>query len=56
LSALLGIAALVLVCPVPECITRRTLSPVEVDLRTGKTVLVGHADWTTHPNNPAYGM
>jgi len=42
-----------LVCPVPECITLRTLAPGEVDLRTGKTVPAGHADWTTHPNNPA---
>jgi dihydropyrimidine dehydrogenase (NAD+) subunit PreA len=42
-----------LVCPVPECITLRTLAPGETDLRTGKTVLPTHADWTTHPNNPA---
>jgi dihydropyrimidine dehydrogenase (NAD+) subunit PreA len=41
-----------LVCPVPECLTLRTLAPGEIDLRTGKTVLPGHADWTTHPNNP----
>jgi dihydropyrimidine dehydrogenase (NAD+) subunit PreA len=41
-----------LVCPVPECLTLRTVAPGEVDLRTGKTVLPGHADWTTHPNNP----
>jgi dihydropyrimidine dehydrogenase (NAD+) subunit PreA len=41
-----------LVCPVPECITLRTVAPGEIDLRTGKTVLPGHADWTTHPNNP----
>lgn len=44
-----------LVCPVPECITLRTLAPGELDLRTGKTVQAGHADWTTHPNNPACG-
>lgn len=42
----------VLVCPVPECITLRTVAPGETDLRTGKTVLAGHADWTTHANNP----
>jgi dihydropyrimidine dehydrogenase (NAD+) subunit PreA len=41
-----------LVCPVPECITLRSLVPGETDLRTGKTVLDSHADWTTHPNNP----
>jgi dihydropyrimidine dehydrogenase (NAD+) subunit PreA len=41
-----------LVCPVPECITLRTVAPGEIDLRTGKTVLPAHADWTTHPNNP----
>jgi len=41
-----------LVCPVPDCITLRTVAPGEMDLRTGKTVLAGHADWTTHPNNP----
>jgi len=43
----------VTVCPVPECITLRDLQPGEVDLRTGKTVSAEHADWTTHPNNPA---
>jgi dihydropyrimidine dehydrogenase (NAD+) subunit PreA len=43
-----------LVCPVPECLTLRTVAPGEVDLRTGKTVLSGHADWTTHPNNPGH--
>jgi len=41
-----------LVCPVPDCITLRTVAPGEVDLRTGKTVQATHADWTTHPNNP----
>jgi dihydropyrimidine dehydrogenase (NAD+) subunit PreA len=44
-----------LVCPVPECITLRTVAPGEVDLRTGKTVSAEHADWTTHPNNPSCG-
>ena len=44
-----------LVCPVPECITLRTLAPGEVDLRTGKVVSSEHADWTTHPNNPSCG-
>jgi len=42
-----------LVCPVPQCITLRNLAPGEKDLRTGKTVLAGHADWSSHPNNPA---
>ena len=40
------------VCPVPDCITMRDLAPGEVDLRTKKVVPAGHADWTTHPNNP----
>lgn len=42
------------VCPVEGCITMRELQPGEVDLRTGKTVEGKHADWTTHPNNPAF--
>jgi dihydropyrimidine dehydrogenase (NAD+) subunit PreA len=42
----------VTVCPVPECITLRTLQPGEVDARTGRTVTAEAADWTTHPNNP----
>jgi dihydropyrimidine dehydrogenase (NAD+) subunit PreA len=42
----------VTVCPVPECITLRTLAPGEVDLRTGRPVAAEPADWTTHPNNP----
>jgi len=42
----------VTVCPVPECITLRTLAPGEVDLRTGQVVSATPADWTTHPNNP----
>jgi dihydropyrimidine dehydrogenase (NAD+) subunit PreA len=41
-----------LVCPVPECITLRSLAPGEIDVRTGKIVSAEHADWTTHPNNP----
>ena len=40
------------VCPVAGCITMRSLAPGEKDLRTGKTVVADHADWTTHPNNP----
>jgi dihydropyrimidine dehydrogenase (NAD+) subunit PreA len=40
------------VCPVPQCITLRDLAPGEKDLRTNKAVSNGHADWTTHPNNP----
>jgi dihydropyrimidine dehydrogenase (NAD+) subunit PreA len=42
----------VTVCPVPECITLRTLAPGEVDQRTGQVVSAQAADWTTHPNNP----
>ncbi len=42
----------VTVCPVPQCITLRDLTPGELDQRTGKTVSATHADWTTHPNNP----
>jgi len=42
-----------LVCPVPECITLRTVAPGETDVRTGLVVSSAHADWTTHPNNPS---
>ena len=42
----------VTVCPVPECITLRTLAPGEVDARTGEAVIATPANWTTHPNNP----
>ena len=42
----------VTVCPVPECITLRTLAPGEVDPRTGQVVSAAAANWTTHPNNP----
>ncbi len=42
----------VTVCPVPQCITLRTLAPGEIDQRTGQAVQSGHADWTTHANNP----
>ncbi|MDO5289680.1 MAG: NAD-dependent dihydropyrimidine dehydrogenase subunit PreA [Pseudomonadota bacterium] len=40
------------ICPVPECITLRTLAPGEVDKRTGQPVSGEYANWTTHPNNP----
>jgi len=40
------------VCPVPDCISMRSLAPGEVDLRTRQPVVAGHADWTSHPNNP----
>jgi dihydropyrimidine dehydrogenase (NAD+) subunit PreA len=40
------------VCPVPQCITLRSLKPGEVDARTGKVVSGQYANWTTHPNNP----
>ena len=42
----------VVVCPVPECITLRTLDAGEVDARTRQTVAAEAADWTGHPNNP----
>jgi dihydropyrimidine dehydrogenase (NAD+) subunit PreA len=42
----------VTVCPVPDCLTLRTLAPGEVDARTGQPVPAAVADWTTHPNNP----
>ncbi len=42
----------VTVCPVPDCITLRTLAPGEVDARTGQTVRAEPANWTQHPNNP----
>ena len=42
----------VTVCPVPDCITLRTLAPGEVDARTGATVQAEPANWTQHPNNP----
>lgn len=41
-----------LVCPVPDCITLRALSPGELDRRTGKVVPVEPLNWTQHPNNP----
>ena len=41
------------VCPVPDCITLRTLAPGEIDARTGKAVSGEYANWTTHPNNPS---
>lgn len=40
------------VCPIEDCITLERLDPGAVDERTGKPVLAGFADWTTHPNNP----
>ena len=40
------------ICPVPECISMRSLAPGEVDARTGETVSGTYANWTTHPNNP----
>lgn len=43
----------VTVCPVSECITLRDLQPGEIDQRTGLAASAVHADWTTHPNNPA---
>ncbi len=42
----------VTVCPVPDCITLRSLAPGEVDARTGEVVSATAANWTTHANNP----
>jgi dihydropyrimidine dehydrogenase (NAD+) subunit PreA len=42
----------VAVCPVPSCISLRTLVPGELDRRTGLPAAAAAADWTTHPNNP----
>ncbi len=42
----------VTVCPVPDCITLRTLAPGEIDQRTGQAVSAAAANWTSHPNNP----
>ena len=42
----------VTVCPVPDCISLRTLSPGEVDRRTGEVVSGVPRNWTKHPNNP----
>ena len=42
----------VTVCPVPDCITLRSLAPGEIDTRTGQVVSAAAANWTTHPNNP----
>ena len=51
-SECVGCNLCVTVCPVPECITMRTVEIGDIDLRTNKKVQAGHADWTTHPNNP----
>ena len=51
-SECVGCNLCVTVCPVPECITMRTVEIGDIDLRTNKKVAAGHADWTTHPNNP----
>ncbi|RRD57250.1 NAD-dependent dihydropyrimidine dehydrogenase subunit PreA [Comamonadaceae bacterium OH2545_COT-014] len=40
------------ICPVPGCITLRSLTPGEQDVRTGMTISDQYANWTTHPNNP----
>ncbi|GAB1385781.1 NAD-dependent dihydropyrimidine dehydrogenase subunit PreA [Melaminivora sp.] len=40
------------ICPVPDCISMRSLAPGEVDARTGQTVSGEYANWTTHANNP----
>ncbi len=41
------------VCPVSGCITLQPMTTGLADPRTGRTVAGEHADWTTHPNNPA---
>ncbi|MEJ7138883.1 NAD-dependent dihydropyrimidine dehydrogenase subunit PreA [Amphibiibacter pelophylacis] len=40
------------VCPVPDCITLRSLQPGEVDARTGRPVSAEVLTWKEHPNNP----
>ncbi|MCW7538768.1 NAD-dependent dihydropyrimidine dehydrogenase subunit PreA [Aquabacterium sp. A7-Y] len=40
------------ICPVPGCITMRSLAPGEVDRRTGAVVTGRYANWTTHAHNP----
>ncbi len=40
------------VCPVESCITMVPLAAGAIDVRTGKAVEAGYANWTTHPNNP----
>jgi dihydropyrimidine dehydrogenase (NAD+) subunit PreA len=42
----------VTVCPVPDCLTLRTLAPGELDRRTGRPVAATPLNWTQHPNNP----
>jgi dihydropyrimidine dehydrogenase (NAD+) subunit PreA len=51
-SECVGCNLCVTVCPVPECITLRTLAPGEMDTRTGQSVPAQPLDWTQHPNNP----
>ena len=51
-DACVGCNLCVIVCPVPECITLRTLVPGEIDARSGEVVSAGAANWTAHPNNP----
>jgi len=40
------------VCPVEDCIAMVSIEG-ETDLRTGRKVTGGYANWTTHPNNPS---
>jgi dihydropyrimidine dehydrogenase (NAD+) subunit PreA len=40
------------VCPVENCIDMVPLPVGALDTRTGRVVLAGHKDWTTHANNP----
>ncbi len=51
-SECVGCNLCVTVCPVPECITLRTLPPGEMDARTGQPVPARPLDWTQHPHNP----
>jgi dihydropyrimidine dehydrogenase (NAD+) subunit PreA len=41
------------VCPVEGCITMEPMAAGQTDPRTGQIVSQDHANWTTHPNNPA---
>ena len=40
------------VCPVESCITMERLPAGAMDVRTGRVIEPGYANWTTHPNNP----
>ena len=51
-DACVGCNLCVIVCPVPDCITLRTLAAGEIDQRTGLPVSGETQNWTVHANNP----